>query len=189
MDVDKIKNLPLWTLAVWLVILACWLLMGCRTKSVTEYVAVHDTLRVLSHDTVIKTVTKTVTKKDSSERYHFIDVEKMVVTERDRTVTLNERGDTTRVNTDTRTWLMQSQRDSVGYYHERCDSLSELVGVYKARCDSLQAIVDKTHDKTTIKEPPWWERWGGKIGFAIVGLLLLMLILRQLKRAHVSDKT
>lgn len=179
----------LWLGIVWGALLIAFCLMSCRTKSVTEYVAVHDTLRVLSHDTVTKTVTKKVTKKDSTKKYHFIDVKKMMVTERDRTVTLNERGDTTRVNTDTRTWLMQSQRDSVGYYHERCDSLSELVDVYKARCDSLQTIVDKTHDKTIVKQPPWWERWGGKIGFAVVGLLLLTFILRRLVKQHISDKT
>lgn len=161
MDANKYKNLPLWTLAVWLVILACWLLMGCRTKSVTEYVAVHDTLRVYSTDTLhdVRVVTKTDTLRQLES--HFL--------------TVNERGDTIR---------------EVHVYHEREKTVVvDSTNRYQSKIDSLQAVIDKSREQTTIKETPWWERWGRKIGFTVVVVLLLMLILRQLKRAHVIDKT
>lgn len=155
------KNLPIWAIGVWLVILTCWLLMGCKTKSVTEYVAVHDTLRTVQTDTVrdVRVVTKTDTIHQTES--HLL--------------TVNERGDTIR---------------EVHVYHEREKTVVvDSTNRYQSKIDSLQAVIDKSREQTTIKEPPWWERWGRKIGFAVVVLLLLMLILRQLKRAHVIDKT
>lgn len=167
------NNWLMWLAVVWGALLLAFCLMGCRTKSVVEFVEVHDTLRVLSHDTVTKTVTKTVVNTDSTERYHFIDVEKMMVTNRERTVTLNERGDTTRVNTDTHTWMLQSRRDSVGYYHEKCDSLSELVGIYRAKYDSLLAVVSQTKEKEVVKEP-WFWAWGWKILATVAAIILII---------------
>ncbi len=169
-------NTLYWILGLWLTFLAVMALTGCRTKSVTEYVAVHDTLRVLSHDTVTKTVTKTVVNTDSTERYHFHDITKMMVTNRERTVTLNEHGDTTRVNTDTHTWMLQSRRDSVGYYHEKCDSLSELVGIYKAKYDSLLSVKTDTHTREVIKQPSWWQRWGTFLAVTAVCLGLTLIL-------------
>lgn len=81
MDANKIKNLPLWTLAVWLVILAAWLLMGCAAK--VKAVEVHDTTFVAHHDTV--TIYKT------KER---VDLERDTIRE---TVVLKDGGDTIKV--------------------------------------------------------------------------------------------
>ena len=39
-----------WILGAWLTLLLVMALAGCRTKSVTEYVVTHDTLRVTSTD-------------------------------------------------------------------------------------------------------------------------------------------
>lgn len=165
-----------WILGAWLAFPAISMLAGCKTKSVTEYVAVHDTLRVLSHDTATKTVTKTAVNTDSTERYHFHDITKMMVTNRERTVTLNEHGDTTQVNTDTHTWMLQSRRDSVGYYHEKCDSLSELVGIYKAKYDSLLSVKTDTHTREVIKQPSWWQRWGVFVAVMAVCLVITLTI-------------
>ena len=157
MDVSKFKNLPLWTLAVWLVILACWILMGCRTKSVTEYVAVHDTLRTVRTDTVrdVRVVTKTDTLRQTES--HFL--------------TVNERGDTIR---------------EVHVYHEREKTVVvDSTNRYKSKVDSLQSIVDKLATKEVVKEPSLWERWKRAIDviitLAVVGLFVWFLRWRDSK--------
>ena len=131
MDVSKFKNLPLWALAVWLVILACWMLMGCRTKSVTEYVAVHDTLRTVRTDTVrdVRVVTKTDTLRQTES--HFL--------------TVNDRGDTIR---------------EIHYYKEvEKETVVDSTKRYQSKVDSLQSIVDKLATKEVVKESSFWERW------------------------------
>ena len=151
MDANKIKNLPLWTLALWLVILACWLLMGCRTKSVTEYVEVHDTLRVYNTDTLhdVRVVTKTDTLRQTES--HFL--------------TVNERGDTIR---------------EVHVYHEREKTVVvDSTNRYRAKVDSLQAVIDKLADKEIVRQPTFWERWQRVIDIIItlvfVGLFTAFL--------------
>lgn len=139
-----------WILGLWLAFLAVMALTGCRTKSVTEYVAVHDTLRVLSHDTVTKTVTVFQASSDSADRYQFRDRMEKILTTRDRTVTLNERGDTTRVDTRTATLHYLHESDSAGVYKERVDSIAMLIDTYKSRCDSLQSVIDRQYEKKSV---------------------------------------
>lgn len=151
------KNLPIWAIGVWLVILACWLLMGCKTKSVTEYVAVHDTLRTIQTDTVrdVRVVTKTDTLRQTES--HFL--------------TVNERGDTIR---------------EVHVYHEREKTVVvDSTNRYKSKVDSLQSIVDKLATKEVVKEPSLWERWKRAIDviitLAVVGLFVWFLRWRDSK--------
>lgn len=149
MNIDKFKNLPLWTLAVWLVILLCFVLMGCKTKSVTEYVAVHDTLRVHKTDTVrdIRVVTKTDT----------------VMQREIHTYTLDNRGDTVR---------------EIHFIHDvERTIVVDSTNRYRAKVDSLQAIVDKLADKEIVRQPTFWERWQRVIDIIItlVGLFTAFL--------------
>ncbi len=154
---ERMKNLPIWAIGVWLVILACWLLMGCKTKSVTEYVAVHDTLRTIQTDTVrdVRVVTKTDTLRQTES--HFL--------------TVNERGDTIR---------------EVHVYHEREKTVVvDSTNRYKSKVDSLQSIVDKLATKEVVKEPSLWERWKRAIDviitLAVVGLFVWFLRWRDSK--------
>lgn len=144
------EKIPLYIIGAFVLFLLVSILTGCRTKSVTEYVAVHDTLRVLGHDTVTKLVTKTVTKMDSAAGYHFRDRTEKILRTRDRTVTLNDRGDTTRVDTNTATLHYLHESDSTGLYREHVDSLAILVDTYKSKCDSLQSVIDRQHEKETV---------------------------------------
>lgn len=135
-----------------LAFLAISMLAGCKTKSVTEYVAVHDTLRTHSVDTVTKTATIFRASSDSTDRYQFRDRTEKVLKTRDRTVTLNDRGDTTRVDTRTATLHFLHESDSTGVYKERVDSLTMLVDTYKSRCDSLQSVIDRQYEKSVVKK-------------------------------------
>ena len=153
MDVNKCKNLPLWTVGVWLAILLCFLLMGCRTKNVTEYVAVHDTL--LMHKTDTMTLYKVKETHDTLRQ------------EVERVVTLRESGDTLRV----------------AVYRDRWRTIyrTDTTDTYRAKYDSLKAVVDRSRDKTTVKERPWWERWGWKTGVAVVVGTLLLFSWRRME--------
>lgn len=153
MDANKIKNLPLWTLALWLVILACWLLMGCRTKSVTEYVEVHDTMRIHHTDTL--TLYKTKAVHDTLRQ------------EVERVVTLRESGETLRVTLYRDRWRTVTRTDTIDRY--------------RAKFDSLQAIVDKTHDKTIVKQP----RLGWKLCGAVLLAGIILAIIIRLKKTKI----
>ena len=150
-EIDMMKNRTIyWIIGAWLLFLAVMALTGCRTKSVVEVVQAHDTLRVLSHDTVTKTVTVFQASSDSADRYQFRDRMEKILTTRDRTVTLNDRGDTTRVDTNTATLHYLHESDSTGLYREHVDSLTILVDTYKSKCDSLQSVIDRQHEKETV---------------------------------------
>jgi large subunit ribosomal protein L21 len=82
MDMREHRHVyPLAVIAVWLVILAAWLLMGCAAK--VKAVEVHDTTFVAHHDTTI--IYKT------AER---VEVLRDTIRE---TITLREQGDTIKV--------------------------------------------------------------------------------------------
>lgn len=144
------EKIPLYIVAEFVLFLLVSALSGCRTKSVTEYVAVHDTLRTHSVDTVTKTATIFRASSDSTDRYQFRDRTEKVLKTRDRTVTLNERGDTTRVDTRTATLHYLHESDSAGVYKERVDSIAMLIDTYKSRCDSLQSVIDRQYEKKSV---------------------------------------
>lgn len=144
------EKIPLYIIGAFVLLLLVNMLVGCKTKTVTEYVAVHDTLRTHSVDTVTKTATIFRTSSDSTDRYQFRDRTEKVLKTRDRTVTLNERGDTTRVDTRTATLHYLHESDSAGVYKERVDSLAMLIDTYKSRCDSLQSVIDRQYEKKSV---------------------------------------
>lgn len=160
-------------------------LSGCKTKTVTEYVAVHDTLCTHSIDTVTKIVTKMVTQTDSAARYHFLGLTEKLLETRDRTITLNDRGDTTRVDTYTATMHYLHEKDSTGYYHTRCDSLSLIVDLYKSRCDSLQSVIDRQHEKVVVKKESWWHRWKLQL-ITIASIVIVLLVLLGKNKATIK---
>ncbi len=154
-------------------------LTGCRTKTVTEYVSVHDTLRTHSVDTVTKTTTIFRASSDSTDRYQFRDRTEKVLKIRDRTVTLNDRGDTTRVDTRTATLHFLHESDSSGIYKARVDSLTLLVDTYKSRCDSLQSVIDRQHEKVIVRKVSWWSVWKWKIAAFSLLCALVFVLLRK----------
>lgn len=124
------------------------MLSSCRTKTVTEYVSVHDTLRVTKTDTCYKVRT------EFSHDTLRIEVEKII--------TLNQGGDTIRLEVYKDRW-----RDRVV---NKTDTLIE------HKTDTIYRVVESEHEKTTVKELSWWERWEYRL-LAIVLLCMLAYIL------------
>ena len=124
------------------------MLTSCRTKSVTEYVSVHDTLRITNTDTLIKV--RTETSHDTLR----IEVEKVV--------TVNEGGDTIRVAVFRDRW-----RDRI---------VNKTDTVLKHTTDTIYRVVESEHEKTTVKGETWWERWRWKLAaFAAICAILYVL--------------
>lgn len=145
------NNRLLWLAVVWGIILVAFCLTGCRAKMITEYVAVHDTLRTVQTDTVrdVHVVVKTDTLRQLETHYF----------------TVNQFGDTIR---------------EVHHYHEVAKTVVvDSTDRYQSKVDSLQAIVDRLSTKEVIKQPTWWERWKRVIDIIItlvfVGLFVAFL--------------
>lgn len=145
------NNGLLWLAVVWGAILVAFCFMSCRTKSVTEFVAVHDTLRTVRTDTVrdVRVVTKTDTLRQLES--HFL--------------TVNELGDTIR---------------EVHVYHEREKTIVvDSTNRYQSKIDSLQSIIDRLSTKEVVKEPSFWERWKRAVDVivtvVVVGLFVWFL--------------
>ena len=152
------NNSLLWLAVVWIVILIAFCFMSCRTKSVTEFVAVHDTLRTVRTDTVrdVRVVTKTDTLRQLES--HFL--------------TVNERGDTIR---------------EIHYYKEvEKEAVVDSTNRYQSKVDSLQSIVDKLATKEVVKEPSFWERWKRVIDVVVTVVVvgLFVWFLRWLDRKN-----
>jgi hypothetical protein len=148
---DKWMNNGLvWLAVVWGALLLAFCLMGCRTKSVVEFVEVHDTLRTVQTDTVreVRVVTKTDTIKQMEN--HIL--------------TVNERGDTIR---------------EVHFYHEREKTIVvDSTNRYQSKIDSLQSIIDRMSTKEVVKEP-WFWAWGWKILAGIVAAIIFIIRLKN----------
>jgi hypothetical protein len=152
------NNGLLWLAVVWGVILLCFCLMGCRTKMIAEYVAVHDTLRTVQTDTVrdVHVVVKTDTLRQMETHYF----------------TVNEFGDTIR---------------EVHHYHEvEKTVVVDSTKRYQSKVDSLQSIVDKLATKEVVKEPSFWERWKRVIDVVVTVVVvgLFVWFLRWLDRKN-----
>ncbi len=100
----------LWLAVIWGAILVAFCFMSCRTKSVTEFVAVHDTVRT---DTVrdVRVVTKTDTLRQLES--HFL--------------TVNDRGDTIREIHYYKEVEKETVVDSTNRYQSKVDSLQSIV--------------------------------------------------------------
>ena len=142
----KTKTL-IWILGVWLLSLAVLMLTGCKTKTVTEYISVHDTLRIHQTDTCYKV------KTEYSHDTLRIEVEKIV--------TVNQGGDTIKLEIYKDRW-----RDR---WNVKTDT------VLKHTTDTIYRVVDSDHDKTTIKGPSWWDRHKWKLAaFALIMAIAVM---------------
>ena len=144
----KTKTL-LWILGAWLLSLAVMMLTGCRTKTVTEYVSIHDTLRLSKTDTLYKV------KTEHSHDTLRIETEKIV--------TVNQGGDTIKLEIYKDRW-----RDR---WNVKTDT------VIKHSTDTIYRVVDSDQQQTIVKQPSWWERWRWRIAvlciIAMVGLYCL----------------
>ena len=135
------EKIPLYIVGLIVLFLLVNMLVGCKTKAVTEYVAVHDTLRISKTDTLYKV------KTEISHDTLRIEVEKIV--------TVNEGGDTIKLEIYKDRW-----RDR---WNVKTDTL-----IYR--------VVDSEHEKTTVKQPSWWERWKWKLAaFSALCAVLLLL--------------
>lgn len=151
------KNLhplmPLAVVAVWLVLLPAWCLMGCTTKRLTEYVQIHDTI-VTTHTDTLR-ITRTLTRTDTlrEEQQHLI--------------TLSPLGDTLR---------------EVHYIRERQSTqLSDTTERYRSLADSLLATVDRMSARTVVEKPANAFIMTFKLGLALLTLALLIFIYKKLR--------
>ena len=106
------------------------MLVGCKTKSVTEYISVHDTLHVTRTDTLYKV------KVEHSADTLRIETEKVV--------TVNMAGDTVKVVEVRDRW-----RDR---WSVRTDT------VYQAKTDTIYRVQAQKEKQTVVKGATWWEK-------------------------------
>lgn len=142
---------------VWGALLIAFCLMGCRAKSVVEFIEVHDTLRTHSVDTF------TVVKGKEVHDTLRLEVEKVV--------TLKESGETLRVAVYRDRWRSVIQHDTI-------DS-------YKAKYDSLLAVKTQTHEKEVVKQASWWQRLGWQILGAVLLAGIILAIIIRLKKTKI----
>lgn len=124
------EKIPLYIIGAFVLFLLVTALAGCRTKSVTEYVAVHDTLRLHHTDTV---------RLLSHERH--TDTLRI---ETEKVVTLSVSGDTVKVVEVRDRW-----RD---HWNVKTDT------VYKAKTDTIYKVTESAREKQTVTKRPLWER-------------------------------
>ena len=119
----KTKTL-IWILGAWLLSLMVMMLTGCKTKTVVEYIAVHDTAYTVSRDTVTKIVAE-----------HSTDTIRI---ETERVVTVTREGDTLKVVEWRDRW-----RDRYVSVH---DTLKQ------SKTDTVYISKDGIHEKETTKQ-------------------------------------
>lgn len=126
------------------------LLGGCRSVHDVEILRVHDTLRIVSADTLkeVKYLQKADTAKTIEKHYY----------------TLATNGDTTK---------------EVHYYHHTEKTIVvDSTDRYKSKVDSLQRIVKELKDKTktVVKEQSWWDKFKCRAAF-IFALCCVVILL------------
>ena len=127
------EKIPLYIIGAFVLFLLVSALSGCRTKSETEYVAVHDTLRVVKTDTV-----RLLSHEKSTDT---------VRVETEKVVTLSVSGDTMKVVEARDRW-----RDR---WHSKTDT------IYKSKTDTVYQTKEAEKEKTTVvTKRAWWERLG-----------------------------
>ena len=124
-------------------------LCGCTTKQkvVTEYVAVHDTIKTHHTDTIrdVRVVTLTDTVK-------YVEKHEL---------TVNNVGDTI--------------KEVHHYYDHQTTVIVDSTNYYKAECDSLKAALDKSQSKEKVIVKTkyvirWWE-WVVFLSFLAAAIL------------------
>jgi hypothetical protein len=145
------NNGLVWLAVVWGALLLAFCLMGCRTKSVVEFVEVHDTVRMAQTDTVREYQWKTV-----HDTLRLSDVV---------TVTVRESGETIRVDRWRDRWKVVERHDTVDRY--------------RAKYDSLLAVVSQVKEKEVVIKRPWYSGLGWVMIGAIVALAVKVVIARR----------
>lgn len=140
------EKIPLYIIAVFVLFLIATLLAGCR--SVTEYVVEHDTLRVISRDTVTKSVT--------------MIAHDTLRLETEKVVTLSASGDTVKVVEVRDRWRNRVVHQTDTVKENSTDT------IYISRENELQRVV--------TKKPSWWSQWKWRI-IALLALCAVFLML------------
>lgn len=142
------ERIPLYIIGAFVFILLISLLTGCRTKTLVEYISVHDTLRISEKDTVLKI--KTEFTHDTLR----IETEKVV--------TVNEKGDTVFVALYKDRW-----RDRVVH---QTDTVKE------KSTDTIYISRENEHQQVVTKKPSWWSLWKWRI-IALLALCAVIILL------------
>ena len=124
------EKIPLYIIGAFVLFLLVTALAGCRTKSVTEYISVHDTLHVTRTDTLYKVKVE-----------HRADTLRI---ETEKVVTVNVAGDTVKVVEVRDRW-----RDR---WSVKMDT------VYKAKTDTIYRVQAQKEKQTVVKGATWWEK-------------------------------
>lgn len=135
----------------------CLSFVGCKTIRESELIEIHDTVTVYRGDTLIQYVYK-----------HINDTVREII---EKTIVINEKGDTTKETTVN------------NYYHNHYESDS--VNIYKALLDSIKQSLNQNHEKEKVVEKKdWWEEWKWKlIALAVVIAMLAVICSPTIKRA------
>ena len=141
------EKIPLYIVGLIVLFLLVNMLIGCKTKAVTEYVAVHDTLRISKTDTLVKV------KTEYSHDTLRIETEKVI------TVSVN--GDTLKVVEWRDRW-----RDRYVAVH---DTLKQV------KTDTVYISKDSEHQQVITKKASWWSVWKWKLAaFAALCAVIVM---------------
>lgn len=128
----------------------CLSFIGCKTIKESELIEIHDTVTVYHGDTLIQYVYKNIG-----------DTVKQII---EKTIIINEKGDTVQQNTTN------------NYYHNHYESDS--VNIYKALLDSIKQSLNQNHEKEKVVEKKdWWAEWKWKlIAFASFVAMLAVIV-------------
>ena len=118
------EKIPLYIIGGLVLFLLLNMLVGCKTKTVTEYVAVHDTTLVSKTDTLVKV------KTEFSHDTLRVETEKII--------TITEKGETLKV---------VEWRDR---WRDRYVTLTDTM--VKSKTDTVYISKDKDHDVVKVKQ-------------------------------------
>lgn len=127
----------------------CLSFIGCKTIKESELIEIHDTVTVFHGDTLIQYVYKNIG-----------DTVKQII---EKTIIINEKGDTVQQNTTN------------NYYHNHYESDS--VNIYKALLDSIKQSLNQNHEKEKVVEKKdWWATWKWKL-IALASFLAMLTVI------------
>ena len=159
-------------MAIFLIVfIAVCMLCSCSTKQkvVTEYVNVHDSIRVYKIDTLreIKAV------KEIIHDTTIVSIRDTIFHDRKQIVVLNENGDTIKEKTKESLWQKTKEQAQSNHFESRTDSTD----YYRARSDSLEKALheEKQKEKVITKTRnifPWYNYL--VIAFIIAALAYLV---------------
>ena len=150
----KNENIPLVAVALILLFLAVLCLTGCatKTKTITEFVYSHDTLKISKTDTLTKYVWHE--RSDSFKE------------KENNTIVLNENGDTL-------------QKIKYLYKWEK-EVIHDTTDTYKSVADSLQSVIDNQKERvvTVVKERGLLEKWLDRLLYMSLAIAIALIVLK-----------